>query len=89
MRLHWSLEFSPVDVFTFSQRRRDDNKNRIIAFEGGGGLGGREENRPKTLFFFFFFRGKFLDNKILNSKMLLSRNSVVIAQAPIFSRFSA
>ena len=60
------------------QRRRDDNKNKIFGFFGGGGLGGREENRPKRL----YFRGKRHDNKILKVLILLSRNFVVIAQAP-------
>ena len=46
-----------------------------------GGLGGREENPKKTLLF-FFSRGKRHDNKILKLQMLLSRNFVVIAQAP-------
>ena len=46
----------------------------------GGLLGGREENFPKTLF--SFFRGKRHDNTILKVQILLSRNFVVIAQAP-------
>ena len=62
-----------------SKRRRDDNKNKICAFEGVG-LGAREENRPKTL----YFVGKRHDNKILKVQILLSRNFVVIAQAPTF-----
>ena len=65
----------------FIQRKRDDNKNKICAFRGGGGQGGREENCPKR----FFFRGKRHDNKILKVKMLLSRNFVVMAQAPIYT----
>ena len=44
-------------------------------------MGGGEENRPKHCFF-FFFRGKRHDNKILKMQILLSRNFVVIAQAP-------
>ena len=57
-------------VFRAHQRRRDDTKNKIFAFEGG--------NRPKNT----VFRGKRHDNKILNVRILLSRNFVVIAQAP-------
>ena len=64
------------------QRRRDDNKNESFRFLRGGGLGGREENRPKRCF--FCFRGKRHDNKILEVQILLSRNLVVIAQAPKF-----
>ena len=42
-------------------------------------MGGREENRPKCC----FFRGKRHDNRIiLKVQILLSRNCVVIAQAP-------
>ena len=50
----------------------------------GVGLGGREENRPKTL---FFFSGKHHDNQILKVHILLSRNFVVIAQAPAPTNF--
>ena len=49
---------------------------------GGGGQGGREENCPKR-----FFHGKRHDNKISKVKFLLSRNFVVMAQAPTFSWF--
>ena len=48
-----------------------------FAFLRGGGHWGREENRPKL-----FFRGKWHDNKNLKEQISLSRNSVVIAQAP-------
>ena len=58
------------------QRRRDDNKSKIFALRGGHG--GREENRPKT----FVFVGNATTIKILNVQTLLSRNLVVIAQAP-------
>ena len=60
-----------------SQRRRDDNKNKIIAFEGGGALGQRGQSSKSTC-----FRGKRHDNKHLKVQILLSRNIVVIAQAP-------
>ena len=50
----------------------------VSLFEGGG-LGGREENPPNAV---FFSRGKRHDNKILKVQILLSRNFVVIAQAP-------
>ena len=63
-------------VFTPYQRRRDDNKNRIFAFEGGV-LGAERKIVQKRL-----FRGKRHDNKILKVQILLSRNFVVIAQAP-------
>ena len=59
------------------QRKRDDNKNKICAFRGRGGQGGRAENCPKR-----FFHRKRHDNKILKVKILLSRNFVVMAQAP-------
>ena len=59
------------------QTRREDNKNKICVFEGGWG-GGRKENRPKNA----VFRGKRHDNKIFKVQILLSRNFVVIAQAP-------
>ena len=64
---------NPVTV----RESRDDNKNKICVFQGGGGQGGREENCPKAI-----YRGKRRDNKILKVKMLLSRNFVVMAQAP-------
>ena len=65
-------------------RRRDDNKNTICVFEGGG-LGVREENRPKT----WFFVGSATTIKILKVQILLSRNFVVIAQAPIVEAVKA
>ena len=69
-------------VATKIQRRRDD-KNKICGFKGGEGRRGAErKNRPKR-YVFFFFRGKRHDNKILNVQILLSRNFVVVAQAPI------
>ena len=61
------------------QRQRDDNKNRILHFSGGGWAGGQGGKLSKTL----FFMGKLHDNKILKVKILLSRNFVVMAQAPI------
>ena len=54
--------------------------------KGEGGLGGREENRPETL---FFFHGERHDNKILKVQILLSRNFVLIAQAPSFKKCSS
>ena len=44
-------------------------------------MGGREELRPKTL---FFFVGNVTTILISKVQLLLSRNFVVIAQAPIF-----
>ena len=67
----------------FSQRRRDDNKNKICGFEEGGGWVAKRR-LSKTLF--FFVHGKRLDSKILKVQNSLSRNFVVIAQAPIFAR---
>ena len=61
-----------------TRRRRDNNKNKIFAFEGGGGGLGAE----RKIFQNAVFRGKRHDNKILNVQILLSRNFVVIAQAP-------
>ena len=60
------------------QRRRDDNKNRIFAFEGGGCPWGQRGKSSKNA----CFRGKRHDNNILKVQILLSRNFVVIAQAP-------
>ena len=59
------------------QRQRDDNKNKISAFEGGGPRGQRGKP-PKNA----VFRWKRHDNKILKVFFLLSRNFVVVAQAP-------
>ena len=60
------------------QRKRDDNKNEICVFRGGGvGQGDREE-LSKTL---FFFVGNATTIKF-EVKILLSRNFVVMAQAP-------
>ena len=61
-----------------SQRRQDDNKNEIFTFWGGGAWGTERKIAPKTL----FFHGKRHDNKILKVQILLSKNFVVIAQAP-------
>ena len=55
-------------------------KMKFTLFRGVG-RGGREENCPKMLFF-FFFHGKRHDNKILKVQIILSRNFVVMAQAP-------
>ena len=60
------------------QRRRDDSKNKIFAFWGGGALGAEREIAQNAV-----FRGKRHDNKILKLQILLSRNLVVIAQAPV------
>ena len=66
------------------QRRRDDNKNNICVFEGGGPWGNLREKRPKRCF--FFLGGKRHDNKILKADILLSKNFVLIAQAPIVAQ---
>ena len=66
---------SPVPTET--QRQRDDNKNKICTFEGGGPRGQRGKSSKNAV-----FRGKRHDNKILKAKILLSRNFVVVAQAP-------
>ena len=50
-----------------------------VALLRGVGRGGREENCLKSL----LFPGKHHDNEILKVQVLLSRNVVVIAQAPI------
>ena len=55
-------------------------ENRTIRFAPPS----REGNCAKTLF--FFFRGERHDNKILKVQIRLSRNFVVIAQAPIGKR---
>ena len=47
---------------------------------GGGGVLWAERKIVQERCFFFV--GTFLDNKILKVQILLSRNSVVIAQAP-------
>ena len=59
------------------QRRRDDNKNKVFAFQGGGGPWGQRGKLSKNA----VFRGK-RHNKILKVQILLSRNVVVVAQAP-------
>ena len=60
-----------------NQRKRDDNKNKICAFQGGMGRGAGRKIVQNAI-----FRGKRHDNKILKVKILLSRNFVVMAQAP-------
>ena len=50
----------------------------------GGWAGGQRGKLSKTL----FFHGKRHDNKILKVNILLSRNFVVMAQAPRISHFS-
>ena len=63
----------------FFQRKRDDNKNNICVFQGWVGRGAE-----RKIFQNAIFRGKRHDNKILNVKILLSRNFVVMAQAHLF-----
>ena len=63
---------------TYCQRKRDDNKNKICGFQGGVGRGAEGKIVPNAI-----FHGKRHDKKILKVKMLLSRNFVVMAQAPI------
>ena len=60
-----------------SQRKRDDNKNKICTFQGGVGRGAGRKIVQNAI-----FHGKRHDNKILKVKILLSRNFVVMAQAP-------
>ena len=71
--------FSQTEI----QRRRDDNKNKICGFEGGA-LGAERKNRPNgemTINIkFVVLRPR--ENKILKMQILLSRNFVVMAQAP-------
>ena len=62
----------------FNQRQRDDNKNKTCTFEGGGLWEQRGKSSKNAA-----FRGKRHDNKILKVQILLSRNFVVMAQAPI------
>ena len=60
---------------------RDGETTKIkFAFLRGGGERGQRRKSSKCC---FFFRGKRHDNKILKVQNLLSRNFVVIAQAPI------
>ena len=65
------------DTFSGSKRTRDDNKNKICAFQGGLGRGAGRKIVQNAI-----FQGKRHDNKILKVKFLLSRNFVVMAQAP-------
>ena len=62
---------------TIAQRKRDDNKNKICTFQGGLGRGAGRKIVQNAI-----FHGKRHDNKILKVKILLSRNFVVMAQAP-------
>ena len=64
---------------TVNQRQPDDNKYNFFAFQGGHLRGQRGNIVQKR---FFFFCGKRRDNKILKVDILLSRNFVVIEQAP-------
>ena len=59
------------------QRKRDDNKNRICAFQGWVGRGAGRKIVQNAI-----FHGKRHDNKNLKVKIILSRNFVVMAQAP-------
>ena len=63
--------------FTKGQRKRDDNKNKICAFQGEAGRGAERKIVQNAI-----FRGKRHDNKILKFQILLSKNFVVMAQAP-------
>ena len=62
------------------QRKRDDNKNKICTFQGGVGRGAGRKIVQNAI-----FHGKRHDNKILKVKILLSRNFVVMLQAPSLS----
>ena len=53
-------------------------KIEFVLLRGGGAFGAEREIVQKRC----FFRGKRHDNKILKVQILLSRNFVVIAQAP-------
>ena len=70
------LERAKTRVF---QRRRDDNINKICVFFEGGVWGQKGKSSRNAIFLW-----KRHDNKILNLIFLLSRNFVVIAQAPSF-----
>ena len=64
----------------FREKKDRESETTIkikFAFFRGGGQGGREGNCPNH-----YFCGKFLDNKSLKVKILLSRNFAVMAQAP-------
>ena len=63
-----------------SQRKRGDNRDKICAFQGGwaGGQSGKSSK-------YAMFHEKRHDNKISNVKILLSRDFVVMAQAPSFA----
>ena len=68
-----------------SQRRRDDNRKSFAIFRGGGGrCWGQRGKLPQKASSLgnAIFLGKRHDNKKLNLKILLSRNFVVMAQAP-------
>ena len=58
-------------------------KNKICTFRGGGGGRGAERKIVQNA----IFHGRRHDNKILKVKILLSRNFVVMAQAPILTLF--
>ena len=75
-RKHGKCGFS-VFFRTKVQKKRDDNKNKICAFQGGLGRGAGRKIVQNAI-----FQGKRHDNKILKVKCLLSRNFVVMAQAP-------
>ena len=67
-----------VKLLCLHQRKRDDNKNKICAFQGGVGRGAGRKIVQNAI-----FHGKRHDNTILKVKNVLSRNFVVMAQAPI------
>ena len=73
-----------VSIANDSQRKRDDNKNNICAFQGGVGSGAGRKIVQNV-----FFHGKRHDNEILKVQILLSRNYVVMAQAPRFARIDS
>ena len=63
--------------FNVTQRKRDDNKNKNCAFQVGVGRGAGREIIQNAI-----FHGKRHDKKNSKMKILLSRNFVVMAQAP-------
>ena len=60
-----------------NQRRRDDNKNKSAHLRGGGALEAKRNIVQNAV-----CRGKRHDNIILKVQVLLSKNVVVIGQAP-------
>ena len=78
LSVHSSLLHALIS-YLVSQRRQDDNKNKHLAILRGGGIGAERKIAQNAVIL-----GKRHANEIMKVQVLLSRNLVVMTQAPTF-----